>query len=87
MKGVISVFRSKILKLHTTRSWDFLGLTLDSSEVSLLQLTYGYDSVVGVFDTGVLLSLLVKASFSCFASVIKENQFTTYSREKKIHII
>nr|XP_034893395.1 subtilisin-like protease SBT3.18 [Populus alba]TKR98193.1 subtilisin-like protease SBT3.5 isoform X2 [Populus alba] len=52
-KGVISVFRSKVLKLHTTRSWDFLGLTLYSGEVTPLQLTYGDDVVVGVFDTGI----------------------------------
>ncbi|KAJ6714186.1 SUBTILISIN-LIKE PROTEASE SBT3.18 [Salix viminalis] len=53
MKGVISVFRSRVLKLHTTRSWDFIGLTLYSSEVTPLQLTYGDDVVVGVFDTGI----------------------------------
>lgn len=56
-KGVISVFRSKVLKLHTTRSWDFLGLTLYSGEVTPLQLTYGDDVVVGVFDTGFVLVL------------------------------
>ncbi|KAJ4824270.1 hypothetical protein Tsubulata_021239 [Turnera subulata] len=53
MKGVISVFRSKTLKLHTTRSWDFLGLTLDTVEASPLQLTFGDNIVVGIFDTGI----------------------------------
>ncbi|XP_062172603.1 subtilisin-like protease SBT3.18 isoform X2 [Alnus glutinosa] len=53
MEGVISVFRSKTLQLHTTRSWDFLGLTLDNSEVIPLQLALGDDIVVGIFDTGV----------------------------------
>ncbi|KAK3003786.1 hypothetical protein RJ639_019711 [Escallonia herrerae] len=53
MKEVISVFESKTMQLHTTRSWDFMGLTLDfSSEVTPLQLAYGDDIVVGIFDTG-----------------------------------
>ncbi|KAF8395981.1 hypothetical protein HHK36_017592 [Tetracentron sinense] len=53
MEGVISVFRSKILQLHTTRSWDFMGLTLDHSKATPLQLAYGHDIVVGMFDTGI----------------------------------
>ncbi|KAJ3673576.1 hypothetical protein LUZ60_005568 [Juncus effusus] len=54
-EGVISVFRSKILKLHTTRSWDFMGLNLGLSaqETQPIQLTYGNDVIVGIFDTGV----------------------------------
>lgn len=54
MEGVISVFRSKTHKLHTTRSWDFLGLTLDKStdQVIPLQLGFGDDVIVGVFDSG-----------------------------------
>lgn len=51
-KEVISVFRSKTLRLHTTRSWDFMGLNLDDTEMLPLQLAYGSDVVVGVFDTG-----------------------------------
>ncbi|CAL5425732.1 unnamed protein product [Camellia sinensis] len=54
MDGVVSVFRSRILELHTTRSWDFLGLTLSSgTEATPLQLAYGDDVIVGVFDTGI----------------------------------
>ncbi|KAK1296268.1 hypothetical protein QJS10_CPB15g02106 [Acorus calamus] len=60
MEGVISVFRSKVLKLHTTRSWDFMGLKLDSGGEAAptptstpMQLDYGDDVVVGVFDTGI----------------------------------
>lgn len=58
MEGVISVFRSKTMQLHTTRSWDFLGLPMISSTstasdaASPLQLAYGQDVIVGVFDTG-----------------------------------
>ncbi|MBA0794903.1 hypothetical protein Gohar_019188, partial [Gossypium harknessii] len=53
MDKVVSVFRSKTLKLHTTRSWDFLGLTLDETRVTPMEFTYGQDVVVGIFDTGV----------------------------------
>nr|GMD72816.1 subtilisin-like protease SBT3.18 [Ipomoea batatas] len=53
-KGVISVFKSKSLELHTTRSWDFLGLTLDYDSHGRipLQLAHGDEIVVGVLDTG-----------------------------------
>ncbi|MBA0708128.1 hypothetical protein Golax_020113, partial [Gossypium laxum] len=53
MDKVVSVFRSKTLKLHTTRSWDFLGLTLDETRVTPMESTNGQDVVVGIFDTGV----------------------------------
>ncbi|CAK9174330.1 unnamed protein product [Ilex paraguariensis] len=53
MEGVISVFKSKTLRLHTTRSWDFMGLTLGYTEVTPLQLAYGDDIIVGIFDTGI----------------------------------
>ncbi|XP_058105921.1 subtilisin-like protease SBT3.18 [Magnolia sinica] len=53
MEGVISVFESKTLQLHTTRSWDFMGLTLNHGKSTPLQLAYGDDIVVGVFDTGI----------------------------------
>lgn len=53
MEGVVSVFRSRTLKMHTTRSWDFMGLTLDeTSDATPLQLAFGDDIVVGVFDSG-----------------------------------
>ncbi|KAL2470039.1 Subtilisin-like serine endopeptidase family protein [Abeliophyllum distichum] len=52
-KGVISVFRSKTVELHTTRSWDFMGLSMDYSRGTSLQLAYGDNIIVGVFDTGI----------------------------------
>lgn len=53
MEEVISMFGSRVLKLHTTRSWDFMGLNLDNiGEVTPLQLALGDDIVVGIFDTG-----------------------------------
>ncbi|KAL6008149.1 hypothetical protein ACLOJK_033655 [Asimina triloba] len=53
MEGVISVFRSKTMRLHTTRSWDFMGLSVEHGQSTPLQLAYGDDIVVGIFDTGV----------------------------------
>ncbi|KAL6645474.1 hypothetical protein ACP70R_017082 [Stipagrostis hirtigluma subsp. patula] len=50
---VISVFRSRILQLHTTRSWDFMGLSLhmQMEKTSQMQLKFGDDIIVGVLDT------------------------------------
>ena len=57
---MVSVSRSRILKVHTTRSWDFMGLTLDeSSEVTPLQLAYGDDIVVGLLDSGFFFSVYI----------------------------
>ncbi|KAH0450504.1 hypothetical protein IEQ34_021196 [Dendrobium chrysotoxum] len=53
MKEVISIFRSKTLKLHTTRSWDFMGLPLFNTETTPMQLEHGDDVVIGIFDTGI----------------------------------
>ncbi|KAL8201650.1 hypothetical protein R6Q57_010797 [Mikania cordata] len=55
MEQVISVFKSRILRLHTTRSWDFMGLNLipTADHSNPLQLTHGDNTIVGLFDTGV----------------------------------
>lgn len=68
MEEVISVFESKTLQLHTTRSWDFLGLPLPPLYATTAtttrptplppQLAYGDDVVVGVFDSGLINYLL-----------------------------
>ncbi|KAG8073542.1 hypothetical protein GUJ93_ZPchr0006g46456 [Zizania palustris] len=52
---VISVFRSRMLQLHTTRSWDFMGLSLHTQmeQSAEIQLKYGDDVIVGILDTGV----------------------------------
>lgn len=52
MEGVVSVFKSKMFELHTTRSWDFMGLTLDNDRATPMQLAYGNDVIVGIFDSG-----------------------------------
>uniref|UniRef100_M4DRG9 Uncharacterized protein n=2 Tax=Brassica campestris TaxID=3711 RepID=M4DRG9_BRACM len=63
MNQVITVFKSRSLKLHTTRSWDFLGLTVDNTgHTPPPQLAYGSDVIVGVFDTG-LFSISISSLF------------------------
>ncbi|XP_031385869.1 subtilisin-like protease SBT3.18 isoform X2 [Punica granatum] len=53
MQGVVSVFESRILELHTTRSWDFMGLTLDNGRATPMQLAFGADVIVGILDSGI----------------------------------
>ncbi|XP_012835452.1 PREDICTED: cucumisin-like [Erythranthe guttata] len=48
MDGVISVNPSRTYKLHTTRSWDFVNLTID--KVGAPQES---DVVIGLLDTGI----------------------------------
>ncbi|XP_022572653.1 subtilisin-like protease SBT3.18 [Brassica napus] len=63
MNQVITVFKSRSLKLHTTRSWDFLGLTVDNTgHTPPPQLAYGSDVIVGIFDTG-LFSISISSLF------------------------
>uniref|UniRef100_A0A0D3FE18 Subtilisin-like protease n=1 Tax=Oryza barthii TaxID=65489 RepID=A0A0D3FE18_9ORYZ len=52
---VISIFRSRMLEIHTTRSWDFMGLSLhiQNEQSAGMQLKYGDDIIVGILDTGV----------------------------------
>ncbi|KAK1549997.1 hypothetical protein Q3G72_012108 [Acer saccharum] len=48
MSGVVSVFPNRQLKLHTTRSWDFMGF---SQKVE--RATTESDVIIGVIDTGI----------------------------------
>ncbi|RWW14712.1 hypothetical protein BHE74_00014597 [Ensete ventricosum] len=49
MKGVVSVFPSKILHPRTTRSWDFLGFPVTVNRNPPLE----SDVIVGMLDTGI----------------------------------
>eukprot|EP01018_Ginkgo_biloba_P022277 Gb_38600 [translate_table: standard] len=59
MEGVISVFPSKRRKMHTTRSWSFLGIAGgahgdDSNSDNLWKkANYGQDIIIGLLDSGV----------------------------------
>ncbi|KAK7267960.1 hypothetical protein RIF29_20641 [Crotalaria pallida] len=48
-ENVVSVFPNTFNKLHTTRSWDFLGMTLKVNRHSNVE----SDIIVGVLDTGI----------------------------------
>ncbi|KAG9453061.1 hypothetical protein H6P81_005965 [Aristolochia fimbriata] len=48
MEGVISVFPSKMYKLHTTRSWDFMGFTK-----TVRRSVTESNIIVGMIDTGI----------------------------------
>ncbi|KAF3319712.1 subtilisin-like protease SBT5.3 [Carex littledalei] len=56
LQGVVSVFPSKAYQLHTTRSWEFLGLESDgyvNSNSLWKKAGYGKDTIIGNIDTGV----------------------------------
>lgn len=66
-EGVVSVFRSRMLEIHTTRSWDFMGLRLHKQmeQSSQRHLKFGDDVIVGVLDTGI---------YSCPCSGFQKNE-------------
>ncbi|XP_042479750.1 subtilisin-like protease SBT4.3 [Macadamia integrifolia] len=49
MKGVVSVFPSRTLKLHTTRSWDFLGFPTTVKRVPTIE----SNVIIGMIDSGI----------------------------------
>ncbi|OIV98692.1 hypothetical protein TanjilG_24863 [Lupinus angustifolius] len=49
MEGVVSVFPSRNIQLHTTRSWDFIGFPESVKRSPTIE----SDVVVGVIDTGI----------------------------------
>ncbi|WOG93971.1 hypothetical protein DCAR_0313261 [Daucus carota subsp. sativus] len=48
LEGVVSVFPNRKLQVHTTRSWDFMGLTQQVNRTALES-----DIIIGVLDTGI----------------------------------
>ncbi|KAL1328639.1 hypothetical protein HN51_038457 [Arachis hypogaea] len=51
--GVVSVIPNRIHKLHTTRSWDFLGIHHSSSNTVSNGINLGEGTIIGVIDTGI----------------------------------
>ena len=49
MEGVISVYPSKTLQPHTTRSWDFIGLQKNATRNAQAE----SDIIIGVLDSGI----------------------------------
>ncbi|KAM5571385.1 subtilisin-like protease SBT3.10 [Rosa sericea] len=50
--GVVQVIPNRIHKLHTTRSWDFIGIHQHSPENHLTR-SMGKGTIIGVIDSGV----------------------------------
>ena len=64
--NVISVFESKERQLHTTRSWDFLGLETQETvpSDSIWNVTrFGEDAIIANFDTGSIFFVLCLCFF------------------------
>ncbi|TYI12631.1 hypothetical protein ES332_A08G001900v1 [Gossypium tomentosum] len=55
-KGVVSVFPSKVYHLHTTRTWEFLGLNQTVKHNATES-----NVIVGVIDTGIWPDKLIRA--------------------------
>ncbi|CAD5335309.1 unnamed protein product [Arabidopsis thaliana] len=51
MEGVVSVFPNKMLQLHTTTSWDFMGVK--EGKNTKRNLAIESDTIIGVIDTGI----------------------------------
>ncbi|XP_022737303.1 subtilisin-like protease SBT3.6 [Durio zibethinus] len=51
--GVVQVIPNRIHKLHTTRSWEFMGLNGHSPENLLTKSNMGEGIIIGVIDSGV----------------------------------
>uniref|UniRef100_A0A453L2V8 Uncharacterized protein n=1 Tax=Aegilops tauschii subsp. strangulata TaxID=200361 RepID=A0A453L2V8_AEGTS len=61
--SVISVFPNRGHKLHTTRSWEFLGMEKDGRvrpNSIWAKARYGEGVIIGNLDTGTCLLLLVR---------------------------
>lgn len=66
MPGVVSVFPNLKRRLHTTHSWDFMGLVGEETmEIPGFSTKNQVNVIVGFIDTGQLsLSLLLSLSFT-----------------------
>jgi hypothetical protein len=82
MPGVISVFPNTKRSLHTTHSWDFMGLSVDAAaELPELSSKNQENVIIGFIDTGVFsvhLIFRLAWKFSCVLSIliiIRQNPF------------
>ncbi|KAK4795878.1 hypothetical protein SAY86_028204 [Trapa natans] len=56
--NVVSVFPDPILHLHTTRSWDFLGMGFSDRTRSGYLLNPSNDVIIGIIDTGKSIQII-----------------------------
>jgi hypothetical protein len=66
MPGVVSVFPNSKRKLHTTHSWDFMGLVGEETmEIPGHSTKNQVNVIIGFIDTGEGLFFAFKSSFLC----------------------
>lgn len=53
LPDVVQVIPNRLHKLQTTRSWDYLGLPLDSPTSLLHETKMGDGTIIGLLDTGI----------------------------------
>ncbi|KAL5727938.1 hypothetical protein ACHQM5_001077 [Ranunculus cassubicifolius] len=53
LPGVMQVLPNRIHKLHTTRSWDFLGLPPNYPKNLLSESNMGAETIIGIIDSGI----------------------------------
>lgn len=58
--GIVHVIPNRVHKLHTTNSWDFIGLNSHSTKNLLTEAKMGEDVIIGVIDTGAFISIQKK---------------------------
>lgn len=65
MPGVVSVLPNLKRKLHTTHSWDFMGLhTNEGLEITGYSTKDQENVIIGFIDTGTISLLIFKLFFS-----------------------
>ena len=72
MSRVVRVVPSSLYKVHTTRSWDFLGLSSSPFESSNLlhRAQMGENVIIGVIDTGTHLYPTLKQPPNIYTSQV-----------------
>ncbi|KAJ0971043.1 hypothetical protein J5N97_019002 [Dioscorea zingiberensis] len=53
LPGIVRVIPNRVHRLHTTNSWDFIGLQSHSPNNLLSEAKMGEDVIIGVIDTGI----------------------------------
>ncbi|RZS02121.1 hypothetical protein BHM03_00032105 [Ensete ventricosum] len=64
--GVVSVFPNRGYKLHTTRSWEFLGLERDGrvpKQSLWSKARFGEDTIIANLDSGITIQKLIGARY------------------------
>lgn len=80
MAGVVSVFPNSKRKLHTTHSWDFMGLLDDQTMETLGYSVKNQENIIiGFIDTGeylcTILSIVSAFMIKLVTSMAKSNTF------------